>query len=289
MASQPPAHPPANEQRAAMLDRWERAAAGWGRRAPRIRDIGMPVSAWMIEHLELHPGQRVLELASGPGDTGFMAAELLRPGGTLVCSDAASALLDVARGRAAELGIDNVEFRELQLEWIDLPTASVDAVLCRWGFMLLVDPAAAFSEARRVVRPGGRIALAVWDAADVNPWATVSGRALIELGFAEPPDPNAPGMFALARPGQLQEMLESAGFVEVIVERIEVGRSSAGIDQFLAETLDVSRMFFEVYDGLSAEQQEAVRERLALLLEPFTLEDGSVAFPGRSLVAAASA
>ena len=153
---------------------------------------------------------------------------------------------EVARGRAAELGIDNVEFKELQLEWIDLPTASVDAVLCRWGFMLCLDPAAALAEARRVLRPGGRIALAVWDVAEANPWATVAGRALIDLGFAEPPDPDAPGMFALARPGLLQERLESAGFVEVVVEAIEVGRSSADLDAFLGETLDVSRLFFEV-------------------------------------------
>ncbi len=279
----------ADEQRALMAERWERAAAGWGRRASRIRDIGMPVSVWMIEHLGLQPGQRVLELAAGPGDTGFMAAELLRAGGTLVSSDASSEMLSVARERAASLGIDNVEFKELQLEWLDLPTADVDAVLCRWGFMLVVDPAAALAEARRVLRPGGRIALAVWDVADANPWATVAPKALIELGLAEPPDPDAPGMFALAGPGVLQEMLESAGFVEVAVEEVDVGRSSADVDEFLAETLDVSRMFFEVYEGLSAEQQEAVRERIALRLEPYTREDGTIVFPGRSLVAAASA
>ena len=282
-------HPHADEQRASMVDRWERAAAGWGRRAPRIRDIGMPVSAWMIDHLDLQPGERVLELAAGPGDTGFMAAELLRPGGTLVCSDAAAAMLDVARARAAELGIDNVEFMELQLEWIDLPTANVDAVLCRWGFMLCLDPATAMAEARRVLRPGGRIALAVWDEARANPWATPAGKALVELGFAEPPDPDAPGMFALSRPGLLGEMLESAGFVEVVVEGIDVGRSSADIDAFLSETLDVSRAFFEVYETLAADEQEAVRERIGLLLEPFTQDDGSIALPGRSLVAAASA
>jgi SAM-dependent methyltransferase len=289
MGSHPPDPQPPDEQRALMAERWGRAAAGWGRRASRIRDIGMPVSVWMIEHLGLQPGQRVLELAAGPGDTGLMAAELLQPGGTLVSSDASSEMLSVARERAASFGIDNVEFKELQLEWLDLPTASVDAVLCRWGFMLVVDPAAALVEARRVLRPGGRIALAVWDVADANPWATVAPKALIELGLSEPPDPDAPGMFALAGPGVLQEMLESAGFVEVAVEEVDVGRSSADVDEFLAETLDVSRMFFEVYEGLSAEQQDAVRARIALRLEPYTREDGTIVFPGRSLVAAASA
>src|SRR5206468_183360 len=117
---------------AEMAERWERAAAGWGRLADRVRAWGMPVSVWMIEHLGLQPGQRVLELAAGPGDTGFLAAELIAPGGALISSDASSAMLDVARARAEALGIANAEFKQLELEWIDLPTASVDAVLCRW-------------------------------------------------------------------------------------------------------------------------------------------------------------
>ena len=190
-----------DEQRSASREAWERAAAGWGKRAERIRDWGMPVSAAMVQALALQPGQRVLELAAGPGDTGFMAAELVRPGGTLISSDGADAMIDVARARAAELGIDNVEFAQLELEWIDLETASVDAVLVRWGIMLIVDPEAAAREIRRILRPGGRAAFAVWDKPERNPWAVIPNRAMVELGHAEPPDPAAPGMFALAADG----------------------------------------------------------------------------------------
>ena len=148
---------------------WDRAAAGWGKRADRVAQWGMPVSVAMVDALALQPGQRVLELAAGPGDTGFMAAELIRPGGTLVSSDGAEPMLDVARERARQSGIENVEFAQLELEWIDLPTASVDAVLCRWGIMLIVDPAAAAGEIRRVLRAGGRAALAVWDVPGAQP------------------------------------------------------------------------------------------------------------------------
>ena len=113
-----------------------------------------------------------------------MAAELIRPGGTLISSDGAEAMLEVARGRAAAAGIDNVEFQQLELEWIDLPTASVDAVVVRWGIMLIVDPDAAAREIRRVLRAGGRAALAVWDLPERNPWATIPSAAMIELGMA---------------------------------------------------------------------------------------------------------
>jgi SAM-dependent methyltransferase len=277
------------DQREAMFERWERAAAGWGKRAQDVREHGMPVSVWLVEQLGLQPGERVLELAAGPGDTGFLAAELIRPGGTLISSDGAEAMLAVARERAQEYGIDNVEFKRLELEWIDLETASIDAALCRWGVMLSVDPAAVLHEVRRVLKPGGRFTLAVWDQAERNPWATIPGRAMIELGHSEPPDPNAPGMFTLAAPGKLQEMLEAAGFVDVLVDSVDQTRRYASLEAYLAETLDLSMMFAEAYNQLDAAEQQEVRETMTSMAEQHTASDGSLTLPGSSLVALANA
>ncbi|MBV9606205.1 MAG: methyltransferase domain-containing protein [Solirubrobacterales bacterium] len=274
---------------AEIIGRWERAATGWGKHADRMRDFGMPVSAWMIENARLQPGHRVLELAAGPGDTGFLAAELVRPGGTLLSTDAADAMLAVARARAAALGIDNVEFKRMELEWIDLETASVDAVLCKWGLMFSVDPEAALREARRVLRPGGRIAAAVWDEPAVNPWATIPTRALVDLGYAEPPDPDAPGMFILSAPGRLQELLESAGFVDVAVEAVPTSRSFAGVEEFVDETREVSSMLGELLDPLSHAQRAEVEAKVGELARPYAAADGSLSLPGSSLVAAADA
>jgi ubiquinone/menaquinone biosynthesis C-methylase UbiE len=243
----------------------------------------------MIEQLALQPGQEVLELAAGTGDTGFFAAELVKPGGTLISSDATEAMLEIARRRAEELGIDNVSFQQLELEWIDLPTASVDAVLCRFGVMLTVDPAAALREIRRVLRPGGRAALVVWDAAEHNPWATIPTRVLIELGHASPPDPGAPGMFALADPDSLRELLEETGFADVRTESLSARRSAASVEAFIEETRDLSFMFASAFNQLPGADQARVRERIAALLEPFVAQDGSVSLPGRALGAVADA
>ena len=278
----------AADQREEMLERWERAAAGWSRRADGVQEFGIRVSVWMVEHLALQPGQRVLDLAAGPGDTGFLAAELVQPGGTLLTSDASRAMLGVATGRARDLGVTNVEFKQLELEWIDLPTASVDAALCRWGLMLALDPGAALQEARRVIRPGGRIAVAVWDAAEQNPWATIPTRALVELGHAEPPDPNAPGMFALADAERLRRLLEDAGFVEVIVESVELSRADASIEAYLDETRDLSSSFADAWQRLSERDRGQLRDRIGSLAAPFASAEG-VRFPARSLVAAAAA
>ncbi len=272
-----------------MLERWGRAAAGWGKRAQRVREFGLPVSAWMLDQVGLQPGLRVLELAAGPGETGFLAAELIRPGGTLVSSDATDEMLEVARARANELGIENVEFKRIELEWIDLDTASVDVVLCKWGLMFAVDPEAALREMRRVLRPGGRIALAVWDEPPANPWATITTRALVELGHTTQPDPDAPGMFALAAPGRLQDLLEAAGFVDVVVESVEPPRAFDGVEEYVAETDDLSSMFGDAFDPLSDEQRANVIAKIAELAQPYIGADGVLRFPARTLVAAADA
>jgi len=281
--------PDPDTQRLEMLDRWERAAVGWRKRADEVRDSGMPVSMRMIDQLGLQPGLRVLELAAGPGDTGFLASELINPGGTLISSDGTAAMLDIARERASQLGVRNVEFQQLNLEWIDLETASVDAVLCRWGIMLILDPSAAARETRRVLRPGGRLAIAVWDEAAKNPWATIPGRALIARGLAEPPDPSAPGMFTLAADGAVQELLEDAGFVEVSVEAVEIKRPYPNVDAYLHETRDLSMVFSEAIESAPDEEQVAVAGLIADALTPFTQPDGSLLIPGSSLVAAANA
>jgi SAM-dependent methyltransferase len=278
----------APSQREELLEHWERSASGWARHASDIQRGWMAVSVWMIDRLELQRGETVLELAAGPGDTGFLAAELIAPG-RLISSDGVEAMLEIARSRARELGIYNVDFRLLELEWIDLPTASVDAILCRFGLMLAVDPAASLQEMRRVLRPSGRVAIAVWDEPARNPWSTIPTQALVELGHLAPPDRSAPGMFALAAPGRLQHLLEAAGFVEPVVEAIELERSADSLDAFLAETLDLSRNFADPFERLSAAQRDELRARIAALAAPFADEHGALRFPARALVAAASA
>jgi SAM-dependent methyltransferase len=274
-------------QRAQMLANWERAAVGWKSRAERVREHGMPVSLWMVERLSLQPGMRVLELAAGPGDTGFLAAELVRPGGRLISSDASEPMLDIARARAADQGIDNVEFKLLQLEWIDLPTASVDAALCRWGVMLSLDPAAALHEIRRVVAPGGRFTAAVWDLPERNPWTSIPAGALIALGHAPPPEPGAPGMFALAAPGRLEEMLGDAGFVESHVEPIPLHRTYESVEAWLDEMIDLSVMFGDAWRGMDDAARTELAVEITRAAEPFTAADGSVTVPGSTLVALA--
>jgi ubiquinone/menaquinone biosynthesis C-methylase UbiE len=281
-----------NAYRQASLEGWEEAASGWVRRGEQLREFAAPVSHRMIEVVGPQPGERVLELAAGLGETGMLAAELVAPLGGVIVSDQAEAMLEGARARSIELGLSNVEFQVLNAEWIDLPLASVDVVLCRWGFMLMADPAAALGETRRVLRPGGRVALAVWDSLEHNPWALEPAQELIARGLTPAPDPAAeptPGPFALGEAWRVQELLEQAGFAEIDIEAIELSRRHADFDELWDTTLDLSRGFHDAVLSRPQREIEQIRRSLTERLAPYTAADGTLAIPARTLLASASA
>jgi ubiquinone/menaquinone biosynthesis C-methylase UbiE len=279
----------ADELRRSIGESWDASAAGWARQQAAWRSASTHVSAWMVDALALAPGMRVLELAAGAGETGFLAAALIGPGGTLITSDGSEPMLEIARGRAGELGLANVEFKLLDGEWIDLPLASVDAVLCRWGYMLMADPGAALRETRRVLRSGGRVALAVWDAASANQWLTIPMAVLVEHGLLEPPDAAEPGPFALGDAGLLAEMLADAGFTEIAIERLAMPIGAQDFDSWWASHLDRSERSRTAFARADESQTEAIEAQLAQRLKPFTDASGALEVPGCTLVASASA
>jgi SAM-dependent methyltransferase len=278
-----------NAHRETSLRNWEEAASGWTRRQEMLRELGAPVSHWMLDAVSPQPGQRVLELAAGLGETGMLAAELVAPMGGVVISDQAEAMLEGARARAAALGLSNVEFQVLNAEWIDLPVASVDAVLCRWGYMLMADPATALRETRRVLRPGGGAALAVWDAVDHNPWALLPAAELLDRGLSSPPQPGSPGPFALGSGEVLAELLEHSGFSEVRVEGLELVRSHASFEELWDSTLDLSRVFHDAVLDRPIGEIDDIKSSLAERFTPYTMSDGTLQIPGRTLLASGSA
>jgi ubiquinone/menaquinone biosynthesis C-methylase UbiE len=211
-----------DDYRRASFEVWEAMAAGWDSSRRWVWEVSRTVGEWLVEALDPQPRETILELAAGLGDTGFAAAARIGGQGRLITTDFSARMVDAARRHAAELGVANAEFRQLDAERMELDDASVDGLLCRWGYMLMAHPAAALHESRRVLPDGGRLAFSVWASPERNPWATVAGRALLEQTGAPPPDPEAPGLFALAREDRVRALLRGAGLEPRRIEEVEM-------------------------------------------------------------------
>jgi SAM-dependent methyltransferase len=268
--------------------RWAAAARGWEAHADMYRRTTMPVSAWMVEAIAPQPGHMVLDIAAGMGDTGFFAAELIQPGGTLICSDMIPDMLSAAQRRAEKLGIRNVRFRQIDAQSIDQEAASVDGVLCRWGYMLMPDPEAALRETRRVLRAGASVALAAWTPAEDNPWISLPIGELIGRGLVEPPDPSQPGQFTWGPEGLIAEHLEGAGFVDYQVDVVDFAFTYPSLEGWWQVLVDMAHTVREAAAGMDPDTTADLLATLREAAAPWAGEDGALAIPARTWVAAAT-
>jgi SAM-dependent methyltransferase len=264
---------------------WGDISKGWEANADAFRRNTMAVASWMIDHTAPQVGQTVLELAAGIGDTGFLAAELIQPGGTLISSDSSPEMLSAAQRRAEALGIRNVRFKQIDASQpIDVDTASIDIVLCRWGYMLMDDPENALQETRRILRPGGRVALAAWAGADENRWSSLPIGLLQERGLVEPDGPGPGGQFAWADKQVIADHLENAGFVEYEIEAVDFRIRYASVEAWWATSRSMSMRAGRAQVGDPSELLAA----LADAAREWTGDDGSLSIPARTWVAAAT-
>jgi len=265
---------PAEDYRDASLRIWDEMAAGWEGHRRTVWDASRAVGEWLVDALDPKPGETVLELAAGVGDTGFAAARRLGSTGTLITTDFSEQMVNAARRRAGELGVSNAEFRTLDAERMDLDDRSVDGVLCRWGYMLMADPEAALGETRRVLGENGRLALSVWGDPEQNPWASIPARALLELTGAEPPDPFAPGVFAMASEERTRDLLTDAGFEPERVETVEMAWSFESLADYWHYLTDVKGAIAMVVRSLPEADQAALSTEIERRLEPYADGEG---------------
>lgn len=268
---------------------WRRGAVGWERRQAELREKTRPLTEAMVQALAPEPGQRLLELAAGPGETGFVAAQRIGPTGHLLSTDRSPEMVDVARRRAAELGLENVEFAEVDAQRLDLDPGSFDGALCRFGYMLMADPDEALRRTRRVLSDGGRLVMATWDTPDQNLWMATPVVQLVSRGAMELPPPGSPSPFAMPDPAAIETRLRDAGFRGAHAEKFGFSQTFASLDAYWAETLDMSAPVAVVLDELDDATRAAVRDGARDMLSPFIAADGSLSVPASAVLAVATA
>ena len=278
-----------SDEREEMIARWDSMAAGWKATRANFQRAMEPVSQWLVEAIHPQPGHSVLELAAGLGDTGLLAAQLVAPGGSVLITDGSENMVAAAREHAEEVGATNVELRTMQAEWIDLPTASVDGVICRFGYMLLLDPEAALRETRRVLKPGGRVALAVWDDLERNPWMKVLREALVARGLAPAPVPDGPGRSRWAPRRRSPSCSRRPASRTSRCRPMDLVMGAASLDAWWDQVMQSSITTAEVVRGLAPAEHYQLRDLVDAGYSPYVRDDGSLEAPARALVAAAAA
>jgi ubiquinone/menaquinone biosynthesis C-methylase UbiE len=275
------------EQRRQTYEIAEAIAPTWEARRAYLEDVLAPVRQWLLTELAPRPGETVLELAAGVGDTGFEAAATLGERGRLFSTDFSPAMIEAARRRGTELAVQNVEYLVLDAERIELDDDSVDAVLCRFGYMLMADQPAALAETRRVLRAGGRLALAVWGPQERNPFFVTIAISLVQHGHLPMPEPPGPPVFSMASAERTTALLEGAGFADVRTEEVAVQFETPDVDEYLSVVADTSGPLGLALRELSDSERAAVKADVEESFPRFAAE-GGYEIPGLALCAVAS-
>lgn len=237
-----------------------------------------PFGSAMLDAARLQPPEWVLDVGCGHGTSTLDAAERVAPTGRVVGVDISPAMLEPARDRVAAAGLNNVELLEADAQMHPFEPGSFDAMISRFGTMFFQDPAAAFANFGRALRPGGRLVFVCWQDPLKSEWVAVAlGAAVTALGRA--PDlgpPGAPGTFAFADGDRLTRLLTGGGFAEVTLEAVtrpvRIGRDIENAVGFILSLSEARKMLADV----PSQAAEAVLAALRAAFAPYAGPHGVV-------------
>jgi enediyne biosynthesis protein CalE5 len=218
---------------------YDSVAAAWQKWWKTIERGTEKVSKRIVELAEIKPGSKVLDIATGIGEPALTAANQVGKSGHILATDISPQMLSFAKQRAISLGLqDVIEFREGDAETIDLPPSIFDAAVCRWGLMFMPDPKAALSNIYESLVNGGHFAAAVWASPDKVPFIFVPMNTVLKETNSPPPPPGIPGPFSLSDQNSLKNFYVSSGYIEPVIERMNVVFEFDSSDEFTTFTFE---------------------------------------------------
>ena len=270
--------PSADEIRDAQRAAWGGLSVGWEKWDSIIMDQLRPVSAAMIERLEIGEDQQHLDVAAGTGEPGLTIAQLA-PRGRVVLTDLAPEMLEVAARRAALHGVDNLETQVCSADDLPFGEATFDSVSVRFGYMFFPDLAKATAEFARVLRPGGRLCSSVWIKPEENLWTTIAMQAIAAETELAPSNPDAPNMYRCATPGQLTALYESAGLQDVAEWDVRVELVTRSPEEYWDMISEHVSLAVAALQRVDEPARQRIRANAVANVSAFE-QDGEVRVPG---------
>ena len=286
MAEQQPAFDAA-AYKAAQRAQWNKDGAAWRRWTPTLDHWYGGATRQMLDLARLQPGQRVLDIAAGAGEPAVSAAERVGAGGYVLATDISEGIVALALQVARERGFGQIETRAMDGEKLDLPDAGFDAVLCRLGLMYMPHPVTALQEWRRVLKAGGRVAVAVFSTPDRNPWGAMPATIIRGRAQLAPPAAGQPGPFSLGNPGVLLDVFHQAGFADAEVFALPAPHRAASAADFVR----VAREAFGAFNAMMAKLPPAAADAVWAEVEAAMRQFQSPAgfeVPGECLIGVAT-
>ena len=268
-----------HDYKASVRREWTAAAAGWQKWLQTLEgdDAGPAVTRVLLEQAHLQRGDAVLDVGSGYGEPGLSAATAVGPDGHVTCLDISGDMLAFAETRARAAGLSNVSFVEADIEALELAPASLDVVLSRAAIMYASNPLETLRRLHTALRPGGRLAVAVWATPDQVAFATPVAVMTETLGI-EPPA-GRPGPFTLGADGVLEELVRDAGFTDLVARTALAVYETASAEACTEWIRAVSPPITELIADQPASVQQDVWDRVTRAWAPFQGPDGAVRLP----------
>jgi SAM-dependent methyltransferase len=252
-------------------ERWKGSLGDrWLAHVDQFEAMLEPIGAAVIAEAGFQPGERVLDVGCGGGETSLAIARLVAPGGSVTGLDISEALIASCAARAKAEGVSNASFVAGDAGSAALSPAGFDRLFSRFGVMFFVDPYAAFAHMRGLLRPDARVNFACWGPLTENPWRTEVSRIIARYLDAPPPPPRSPGPFAFEARDYLEDILAKAGFSNVVLNIYKADQAIGGPGRTPEEATRFTLAgfpFTEALEALPPGQKAALQQELTDLFK----------------------
>lgn len=267
-----------------VLAAWETSSQYWTKHQSLIAAMFAPLTSALVDASHIGPGQTVLDVGGGSGEPSLTIVPIVGPSGSVTYTDPSAGMVNAARDEAERRGLSTITFHESPAERLPFSDNSFDAVVGRLSAMFFVDADLALSEILRVTKPGGRVALLVWAAREVNPFFSVISDVLNEFVPAEPEDEDAPAAFRFAEPGKLANLFRDAGAISVTAQTVPFRiENPIDIERFWELRTEMSDTFRGKLAQLRSDQVAEVKAATAKAVAVY-FENGAMSFPAQAVI-----